>query len=101
MIEKNELAQNLGDLYKDIHAIKINKTDSFNTLVKKFYLVMEKHGICQGTWSENGRTFANPEWCMCWHTFKSNVESAFNIMYLLSSPPKKLLAYGKKPKIKK
>ncbi len=99
-VEKSTLCQNLGDVYKDINAIKIEATDSFDTLVKKFYAVMTKHGICQGNWSGNGRTVATPEWCMCWHNFKSNIEARFDWIYLMSEPPTHLLAYGKKPKMK-
>lgn len=102
VIEKSGKAEILGDIYKDINAIKIEATDSFDTLVKKFYKVMGKHGICQGTWSENGkgRLTDNPEWCMCWNTFKSNIEAKLTLFYLFSNPPKKLLAYGEQPKSK-
>jgi hypothetical protein len=99
-VEKSVLTQNLGDVYKDLNAIKIESSDSFDTLAKKFYAVMTKYGICQGNWSENGRSVASPEWCICWHNFMSTVQSRFNWIYLMSQPPKHLLAYGKKPKVK-
>ncbi len=99
IIKKSTLTENLGEVYKDINAIKIESTDSFDTLMKKFYAIMTKHGICQGNWVGNGRSISSPEWCICYNTFKHNVESRFNIMYLLSNTPEHLLAYGKQPKM--
>lgn len=101
VFEKTVLTKNLGKVYNDIHAIKIDKTDSFDTLLKKFYKVMAKHGICQGNWSEKGRKVSTPEWCMCWHTFRSLVNATLNIVGFMSQPPKHLLAYGKKPALNK
>jgi hypothetical protein len=60
---------------------------------------MTKHGICQGIWSDNRRVVANPEWNLCYYCLKSHIEASFNWKYILTTPPKHLLAYGKKPKL--
>jgi hypothetical protein len=52
---KSLIAKNLEAVYKDINAIEINENDSFKTSMDKFYKVMRKYGIKQGTWSGNGR----------------------------------------------
>ena len=98
VIEKTQSVFNMGKIYKDINGIKIDEKDSFGSLLKKFYTIMESNGICQGNWTENGRTMATPEWCMCWQVFKSNIEAKINWMFLMCDPPNHLLAYGKKPK---
>lgn len=98
MIEKSDLTEKLGSVYKDISNIEITADDSFNSLMKKFYAVMTKYGICQGTWSENGRICNNPEWCICYSSFERWVNLKFNILSLMNEPPKHLLAYGKEPK---
>jgi hypothetical protein len=96
----NEYIKHMGDVYNDIYAISIDNKDSINTLLKKFYAVMDKWGICQGTWSENGRTMSNPEWCMCWNTYVNLIKNKIVIIGLIGNPPENLLAYGK-PKTSK
>jgi hypothetical protein len=98
--KKNVLRDHLSLMYTDIHRIKILSTDSFLTLQKKFYTVMRKHGLKQGTWSDNGRTICNPEWVLCQQVFDQHVANAFLLRKFLSTPPKDLLAYGPEPKRK-
>lgn len=98
---KPKKIKNLASVYKDIIAIKIGHKDSFKTSLNKFYGVMRKHGIKQGTWCDNGsRLISNPEWNMCYDTFKSHKVLSLDLWLSMSEPPKDLLAYGKKPKIK-
>ena len=97
-IEKKEIASNLGKIYEDILSIKIDMNDSFKSSMDKFYNVMRKWGVCQGTWSENGRTVNNAEWNMCFQVFKAHKIMAFDVWLILSTPPDDLLAYGEKPK---
>lgn len=99
-VEKNEQVDFMGKVYNDINAIHIDSNDSFDTLLNKFYDVMTKWGICQGTWCENGRTANNPEWCICWAVFKDKIDAQFMWIAIMSDPPKHLLAYGKEPKRK-
>lgn len=97
-MERTEFLIQLEDVYKDIHAIKIDINDSFKTSLDKFYEVMRKHGICQGTWVGNGRQCNTPEWCMCFEVFKAHKILSLDIWLMLNEPPEDLLAYGEKPK---
>lgn len=96
--EKSDFVKNLDEIYQEIMNIKIDANDSFKSMMDKFYSVMRKWGICQGTWSENGRVCNNAEWNMCFQVFKQHKILAFDIWLTLSNPPEDLLAYGKKPK---
>lgn len=71
--------------------------------MKKFYSIMEKHGIKQGEWTEGGgRLVANFEWTLCLTMFHEVRRNEFLLQDLFSEGmPKNLLAYGKKPKTKK
>lgn len=91
----------MGEIYRDIHAIQFDISDTFGSLMEKFYAIMRNHGICQGTWSEGGgRTISNPEWCMCSQVFRHHIDQKWNWTFLMSTPPSDLLAYGIKPKSK-
>lgn len=101
-IDSTEFGKNLAKINKDIMAIKISHNDSFKTMMNKFYAVMRKWKICQGTWTENGgRICNNYEWTMCFEVFKSHKLLSYDIWLALTEPPKDLLAYGPKPKQKK
>lgn len=98
-MSKNTNAKILADVYNDIMKININKNDSFKKLQNKFYDVMTKHNIRQGTWSENGkgRLMNNPEWVFCWGAFETRIKT--HLMWMsLENPPKHLLAYDKETK---
>lgn len=49
MTDEKKKAQILGDVYNDLISIKIEMTDSYKTIMDKFYEVMRKHNIKQGT----------------------------------------------------
>ena len=95
--KKPELCENLSNVYKDIISIKIEMTDSFDSVFKKFYAVMRKYGIKQGE-----RTIVNVngggEWCMCKQVLENHICNRLMWQTLLNEPPKDLLVYVKKPK---
>src|SRR5574343_194073 len=95
IIQQTEYTKHIGDVYKDINNIEINPEDSLNTIIERFYDVMSKWGICQGNWTENGRTVNTPEWCICWNVFISKIDRQLMFMGLMSTPPEHLLAYDK------
>lgn len=100
MDSKPDLSKNLDAIYRDIIGIEVKITDSFETLLNKFYEVMRKWGIKQGTWSEEGngnRTMINAEWNMCWQVFRAHKILEYDIWLILHEPPDDLLAYGEKP----
>lgn len=101
VIEKN--TNNCMDVvYRDILAISFDINDTFKSITDKFYKVMRKNKICQGTWTETGsRQVANPEWCAAYLIFETHVMTSWKWQLLLNDPPKDLLAYGTKPSKKR
>jgi hypothetical protein len=100
--DKSSFVNNMGEIYKDIKSIEIDANASLQSHVDKFYKVMRKWGICQGNWTEGGgRSISTPEWCMCFMVFKDHFKAKFDFYFILSTPPKDLLAYGKRPSKKK
>ena len=98
MIEnKSKFVENMEAIYKELQSIKVEENDTIKILFNKFYDVMRKWGICQGTWTANGRSVCNAEWCMCQMVFKNNIESQLNLWELMNSVPSDLEAYGIKP----
>ena len=101
MIEtRSPFAENLNKIYNDLLSIKITENDSFKSSMDKFYEVMRKWGICQGTWSKNGRLVANAEWNMCYQTFKNHKILALDTWLILNDPPEDLQAYSENPHTK-
>ena len=94
-MRKSEISLNLNKVFTDIISININKDDSFESSLNKFYEVMRKHGICQGEWSINGRTVCNPELSLCYAAYKQHKLLAFDVFECLNKPPDDLLAYDK------
>jgi hypothetical protein len=99
--KKPDIANKIGQIVREIHAIKITGDTTLNMVLKEFYDVMRKHGIKEGTWSENGRTICNGEWIVFRETLRSRWEMAFTMQSLVNEVPEDLLAYGKEPKRKK
>ncbi len=57
---------NLAKVFKDIQDLQIKPSDSFNSIRRKFFDLMRKHGIKQGTKLPSGGTECNnPEWEAC------------------------------------
>lgn len=96
-MQKQDFTKKLGQVYADILSIEIKESDSFESSMNKFYEVMRKWGICQGEWSENGRTINTPEWNMCFAVFKNHKIMTLDVFLVLNTPPDDLLAYGDRP----
>lgn len=57
---------NLPKIFEDINSLKIKPSDSFNSVRRKFFDIMRKHSIKQGTKLPNGAIECNnPEWEAC------------------------------------
>jgi hypothetical protein len=95
--ERSAFVADLNAVYKDIMAIEIQPTDTFISMMDRFYAVMRKWGICQGTWSTNGRLCNTAEWNMCYSVFKLHKIMALDIWLVLNEPPEDLRAYGRCP----
>jgi len=87
----------IREVAKDIVGLKFKKTDTLKDCMNKFFAVMKKHGIKQGTPSFNdegkevGRTRDNFEWTICKQMFIKQVESFFELDMLFGNIPKELL----------
>ncbi len=101
---KNTNITFMGKVSKDLHDC-IDYKEDLNTKQKlsRFYNVMTKHGIKQGTWSKDGvgRICNNFEWTMCKEYFMA-IHGRNQIKEIFAEDmPKNLLAYGKQPKQKR
>ena len=86
----------LAKVFLDIQEIKIKKSDSFNTMRRKFYDVMRKHGIKQGTRNKDGQLMVNnPEWQASEFLFDEQIRSFIALTLCLDcfETPKDLEAY--------
>lgn len=94
----NPVMRDIREVSKDIISLKFKKTDTLKSCMNKFFEVMKKHGIKEGTPSFNedgkevGRNVANFEWTMCKTLFMQRLDDFFTIEFLLGdSTPKELL----------
>lgn len=75
--------------------LKIKDTDTLGGLKMRFYRIMRKYGIREGTRLKNqsGRSVANFEWTICKEAFYSRIMSHLIISSLLNPVPKDLEVY--------
>lgn len=80
---------------KDIIKMKITKKDTFDSLWKKFYTIMRKHGIKHGTLSADGigTIVANFEWTICRDCFFTRVQDYLQMEDLFREVPRDLRHY--------
>lgn len=79
-----------------IISIKVEPSDTIEGLHKKFFSVMRKYGIKEGTTLKNGcRQCNTPEWTMCLYLFEAQIKNGINLAHLIGSiqTPKSLLSY--------
>ena len=69
-----------------------NKTTMFQVR-KKFYEIMRKYGIKEGTENGNGRSVCNYEWTMCKILFIDTVKSSLQMSFFGFETPKDLEQY--------
>jgi hypothetical protein len=75
--------EKLSEVAKDIIFMRLNK-QTIEYLFTKFYGIMRKHGIKQGTLDEKGRLqIANFEWTMAWRFFLTTIETQLNEKMIL------------------
>ena len=96
--KQEEIVRNrdISLIAKDIITMKIKGSDSFDSVMKKFYKIMMKHNIAMGTKDKCGAILCNNyEWTMCKDLFMGKVKSYFEITDLFGSQkiPKKLRHY--------
>lgn len=88
-MKENCITQNvLIDAFKDILALKFNKSQTLGDALNQFYDIMLKHGIRQSepNYNEKGevvsRTMSTPEWVICYQTFRQQFEFFLTIQDL-------------------
>lgn len=59
----------LTEVSKEIINMKIEPGKSIKTHFNKFYEIMRKYNIKQGTATDNGVARKNYEWTICWKLF--------------------------------
>jgi len=79
---------------KDILNIKMSDDDGLKKSYRKFYKVMRKHGIKQGTKVGGGTRMSNPEWVICEALFKERMKDNIHYFNILGmNVPKDLTRY--------
>jgi hypothetical protein len=103
-MERTEFNERLGEIYKEIKDIEIDKHTMIETLYDDFFAIMRKWGIPEGVWSMGGggRICNNFEWSFCCDAFIAHVSSGFELCLLFGKieVPDDLKAYGEEPKKK-
>ncbi len=68
---------NLAKVFKEIQNLQIKPSDSFNSIRRKFFDVMRKYGIKQGTKTKHGTELNNPEWEACEQLLERKIMSDY------------------------
>lgn len=83
----------LGAVAHELINMPVKPEDSLHTLRQRFYSIMRKHGVKQGTETENGgRLCNNPDWQGAEDIFAARLHSELTMMALMHDVPKDLLA---------
>lgn len=91
----NKQIKFMSAVAKDIILLKFKPTMTLQQVESRFYRIMRKHGIKEGTKSGNGRITNNFEWTMCQILFLQRVQDYFvmNRFFVGTGTPKDLLQY--------
>ncbi len=77
----------------DIELIRIEKEDTFNGILNKFYDVMRKYEIKKHTKKGSGwesTVSETPEWNMCYTLFVQKIKSYFDLVDYFAQLPEDL-----------
>lgn len=103
-MSKPEWIEKMRAVAKDIILFNPKGADmTRKQAMSKFYKIMQKHGIKQGEWTEDGgRICNNFEWTMCLTLFNHTIQTNNMLQDIVGeNMPKSLEAYGIVPKIGK
>lgn len=77
----------------DLVNMPVNQKDTLVALRKRFYRIMRKHNVKQGTRLPDGRIRCNnPEWQAAEDIYAQRVHSELNLMSLLNAVPNDLIS---------
>lgn len=79
--------QDMSKVAKEIINMPVDKTDTIEGLFNKFFKIMKKYGIKQGTKTEFGFTKSRFEWTMCEKLFVENIVNKIHVLRLLDDIP--------------
>ncbi len=80
-------------LAEEIIRLEIENSDTIGSIKKRFYSIMRKYGIKEGTMAgKNVRLVANPDWVMAKQLFVSEIADHFRRIGIFESIPKDLEA---------
>ena len=83
--------KDINKIAKDIISIKLDKSDTLEICMNKFFDVMRKYGIKEGTirFDKNGKSTGricdNPEWCICKSLFFRSFENFLELQILFGN----------------
>jgi hypothetical protein len=80
----------VGAVAEDIIHMKFKSSDTIQGCMKKFYTIMRRYGIKQGTKVGIGIQRSNPEWTICFTMFKNTFTCYLDINDLFNKAPKDL-----------
>jgi len=84
--------EHMSRVAKDIISLNFNSKMTLRQVENKFFQIMRKHKIKQGTKGRNGVLINNFEWTMCYELFLSRIEDYFRwCQFLADDVPKDLL----------
>jgi len=85
----------MSTVAKDIIQLKFKPTMTLQQAETRFYGIMRKYGIKEGTKSGNSRTVSNFEWTMCQILFLQRLHDYFVIdrFLFVNNTPKDLEQY--------
>jgi hypothetical protein len=82
-MKKTNFVNKLNLVYNDILDIKVDVDVTFDELLNRFYDLMHKWKICQGTHTDHGSIIiSNAEWIMCFQIFVMHKNKTYD-SYLL------------------
>ena len=75
----------LREIAEDLIKTKFITDKEMAKILNRFYEIMRKHGICEGTLTQNkkGRIINNYEWTMCRDLFIRRIQSDLDMADLL------------------
>ena len=94
MKKKDKPPRRMRAVASDIIKKKFLSKKELKQLTSKFYAIMNKHGIKQGTRIEpNAVQISNAEWTMCQDLFMKKIDSQLQTAFIFDKLPKELEAY--------
>lgn len=73
----------MSKVAEEIIKMPVDKTDTIEDLFNKFFKIMKKYGIKQGTKTKFGFTKNRLEWTLCETMFTENIQHKIKVLRIL------------------